>query len=724
MVTNASSQPLATIRSDLRYVVQGEGKSLWYAVKSIDGRYLRMGRVEYLIASSLDGKRCAAQVALEVHALDETVEINQQDVVKVVGWLSQAGLIQSPSPSSTSPRAAAKFNFNPIYTKIPLIRGAVMERLGAYFAPLVCWPVFFAVVLLWLVAGASVLSHWRLFAEATSRLFVSDGWMWWGAAWLMLKTAHEMGHAVMAVRVGSQIRSAGVSLIFMAPIPFVDLSDLWTIPSRMQRMLCCAGGMLVELTLASLAAIVAVSTDNQSLQYFCCAVATMGTVTTLAFNASPLIRFDGYFIFSDLINYPNLYTDAQLAAKQCLIKCMLPWRIARHRISIPLVVYGLACYQYRIVMMLSLAVGTILSLQGVGIVLVAWGAYAVVLTPLLRLRTARRHASQRAPAAIGGARQAADSTGSNGWLDWPCFKGRWETLWGGVIAASLCLLVGVLPAPLQPNIPGYVELRDPQWIRTDTDGFLTEVFVTNQSVVAVGDAIARLSNPELELELALKENELMTIAETIALRRAQGLLAELQTAQAQRDALDIQVAQLRRRVADLLVRSPRDGRLVSNELNRNLGMFLKAGEPLAMVARPGDLEIVASIGQHDVPLMRSAVGSLIVAQVASGKRLAGRLEKVDPRASDQLLQPLLAASYGGPIAVRTEQSTTGSEDLKLLQPRFNCRLRLRPETAAQVIPGQIVSLRVPGNSATLLDAFTRWCQHKWDQLQQQSTARA
>ena len=64
----------------------------------------------------------------------------------------------------------------------------------------------------------------------------------------VLVTAHELGHAVTAVRVGSAIRSAGISLIFLAPVPYVDLSDLWTIPNRWHRIVCCAGGMLVEMT--------------------------------------------------------------------------------------------------------------------------------------------------------------------------------------------------------------------------------------------------------------------------------------------------------------------------------------------------------------------------------------------------------------------------------------------------------------------------------------------
>ncbi len=740
--------PLPALLANLHFTVHDQGARVWYAVRAPDKRFLRLGRMEYLIASALDGQRSACDVVAAVGEVAEpttqgTELVSEEDVLKVVSWLGKSGLIQRPDGAPPMTAAARKFSFNPIYTKIPLVAGKHLERVGGWFAPWLSWPVLVAVLILWLIAAIGVLSNWRLFSTTTAKLFVSDGWLWWGVAWLVLKTAHELGHAVMAVRVGSQIRSAGISLIFMAPVPYVDLSDLWTIPNRWQRILCCAGGILVEMTLAALAALMAVSTDNQALQYFCCAVATMGTVTTLAFNASPLIRFDGYFVFSDLLNYPNLYTEAQMAAKQFLFKCLLPWRPARQRMSVALVIYGLACYQYRIVMMVSLAIGTILAMQGVGVALVAWGAYATLIAPLLNLRKARL-----AQAAVLNSNPSNNTQLNNTQLNnsqlnnfqlngnppdntattdsaVDCTSASWlgrhrEIVFSGGVLATICLLAVVVPSPIQPTIPGYVALRDPQLIRAEADGFLTEILVSGECRIEAGDLIARLSNPDLETELGLKRIELTIADETIALKRAQGHLAELQSATAQRDALSLQVAQLARRVENLNVRSPSAGQLVQNDLASRVGLFLKAGEPLAMVARAEELELVATVGQLDVASLRAVVGQPIEVRLSGSTALTGTLEKVEPRASDRLQEPLLAAIYGGPLAVQVQQSESGEEELKLLQPRFEMHLRLEPDMAAQVTPGQMVWLHTPGQPATLLDAVSRWCQVKWQALLQQS----
>lgn len=735
------SPALPALISELKFIVHGHGEGQWYAIKTPDKRFLRVGRREYFVASCLDAVRTADEIASRVHEIDSGITLTEQEVVTVVGGLTRMGLISSPD-NKPSAAAVSKYSFNPIYMKIPLVDGKLLERAGAWLAPLVCLPAAILIGLLWVVAAMGVLANWDWFASATGKLFVSDSWMWWGLAWLVLKTAHELGHAVTAVRVGSPIRSAGISLVFMAPVPYVDLSDLWAIPNRWQRIMCCAGGMLVELVLAASAALVAISTENASVQYFCCALATMGTVTTLAFNASPLMRFDGYYIFSDLVKYPNLYTDGQLAAKQFVLKCLCPWKATQQRMTPTLVLYGLACYQYRIVMMASLAIGAILAMQGVGVALVAWGAYAVLIVPLIRWWRAQQSVAtrlaQQAPAiprASANPNCALDAiaSGTNDHCEKGCnansslgtttaspsqgmLSNYGGGMWSAAVVVGVCLLLLWVPAPIQPSIPGYIALRNPQMIRCESDGFLGEVFVQGGGAVERGQLIARLSNPELEVELLLKRNELATVEETIRLRRAQRQLAELQAYEGERDALLVHIAQLKRRVEGLDVRSTRAGVLVENDLPRMVGLFLKAGEPLAMVAHPLDYEVIASVDQQDVEQMRQAVGETLLAHIRGGRAFTGVLAKVEPRASDRLGEPLLAALYGGPIAAQRQQSARGDEELKLTQPRFDLRLRLLADQNAAGVPGQLVWIRIPGESATLMDGLGRWCSNKWNDL--------
>lgn len=704
------SQSLPALRPELNFTVHRQGKTLWFAVQSPDKRYLRLGRNEYLVASALDGKRAAPQVAEAVLEVAPDSQMTDESVGKIVAWLAKSGLLQAGDAETkmTAARTGKGLAINPLYTKIPLVDGVLLERVGRWFVPLVRIPTLVLAIALWIVAAACVAANWESFIGTTGNLFVADGYLWWGTAWLFLKTAHELGHAVMAVSIGSRIRGAGISLIFLAPVPYVDISDLWTISNRWHRMLCCAGGMLVELVIAAVAALVALSTESQSLRYFCCALATMGTVTTLAFNASPFVRFDGYFILSDLINFPNLYTDAQRASRQFTRKILFPFQPAQFRMPLGLVAYGLACLQYRVMMMLTLAIGTILAFQGVGILLVAWGAYAAIIGPWIKAKTAARAADRQSP----GCGITSPTTG------WSRFR---ERFWlAGLAGGVVCVLVAI-PSPIQPATPGYIAYHQPLTIRADADGFLSEVYVREQDSVQAGQLIARLINPELQLELMQKSNAAQASQERIQRARSQGNLAELQAEQAQLESLELQLDQLRNKVRGLEVRCPRNGVIAESELPRSLGLFLRAGEPLALVVQPGHFDVVASVSQDEVEAMRAAQGTAVRVSVEGVPQFEATLESVEPRASVFLQEPMLAANYGGPLPVQLQRDANGKEELKFLAPRFEMRARVpdhHPTLAKDffLAPGQLASLRLPTQSARLWQMLYRLCQRKWNDL--------
>ena len=94
-------------------------------------------------------------------------------------------------------------------------------------------------------------------------------------------------------------------LVFV-PCLYCDVSDAWLFPSRRQRILVSAAGMIVEITLASVATLLWFFSVDGPVQTICLTVMTICTVSTLLANGNPLMRYDGYFILSDLIGIPNL----------------------------------------------------------------------------------------------------------------------------------------------------------------------------------------------------------------------------------------------------------------------------------------------------------------------------------------------------------------------------------------------------------------------------------
>jgi putative peptide zinc metalloprotease protein len=690
------------LRTDLTYTVHQHKGKLWYAVQDpVNGKFLRLGHREYLLAQSLDGSRSLPEVASVLANIAPEYSATEQEVSQLVAWLQKATLLEYAGAAPPAKATHNKISLNLLYTRVPLFKGYQLERAAAWIAPWVSAPLLVSMFAICVAAALGVLLNWDDFSSATSNLFVEDGRLWWLVAWLVLKSAHELGHAVAAVKVGSQIRAAGISFIFLAPVPYVDISDLWTISNRWHRIWCSAGGILVELSLAAIAAIVALNTSNESLQYFCCAVATMGTVTTLAFNANPLVRFDGYFIASDLLNRPSLWTEGQLAVKNLSAKLLRPTKPIAGRISLVYVLYGLACYQYRIAMLLTLAVWSILVWQGIGIAMVVWGAYATILNPWLKRRSAAKQ-----QAALQAPNQA------------PLASWNAEAIWGWGVAGTLAIAMWILPSPLQPSAPGVVVLREPATLRAETEGFLTEVFVSAGQSVEAGQLLALLENGELQLQVAQKQNEVTQMRESIHASRSRNELAEWQASEAQLKSLESQLEQLKRKLEKLKVRAPTSGVLVDSYLCGQLGSFCSAGKPLGMIAQPLEIEIQVSAGQSDAECIRKNLGQKITVICGEGSYVSGVIEAIEPRGSDVLDQPLLAAVYGGPINVVLESSESQKDTLRLPTPRFQVRIRLDSQTSAELTPGQMAWIRIPGHHANLWDVFGRWFEKKWVEIEQ------
>jgi hypothetical protein len=143
---------------------------------------------------------------------------------------------------------------------------------------------------------------------------------------LVLKALHEVGHAVayrrMAAQEGIAVQSvhAGISMMFLMPFPFTNVSGAWRLASRWRRAAVGAAGMYVESWPAILAALIWTVVEDPVLRTAAAQVAVVAGVSTLLFNLNPLGRMDGYYIFADLIDRPNLARQSSQAALTVLAR--------------------------------------------------------------------------------------------------------------------------------------------------------------------------------------------------------------------------------------------------------------------------------------------------------------------------------------------------------------------------------------------------------------------
>src|SRR5262249_35738600 len=131
------------------------------------------------------------------------------------------------------------------------------------------------------------------------------------------------GHALTCRHFGAECHELGFMLLVFTPCLYCNVSDSWMLESKWRRAAIGAAGVCVELVLAGAATIVWWFRESWLLITLCFNVMLICSVSTLVFNGNPLLRYDGYYILSDLVEVPNLSQAATATIGDALASCLL-----------------------------------------------------------------------------------------------------------------------------------------------------------------------------------------------------------------------------------------------------------------------------------------------------------------------------------------------------------------------------------------------------------------
>ena len=463
------------------------------------------------------------------------------------------------------------------------------------------------------------------------------------------------------------------------PLAYVDVTSSWRFLSKWQRMTTAAAGIYAELFVASIATIAWVNLSPGTWQTMALNIALTAGVSTLVFNANPLVRFDGYFILSDLIEIPNLYTCSQAGMADFVQSYVLgretatpAWPPAKAWI---IRVYAVAALAWRVLFFLTLAVALVGMLGHLGMLLAslllgfAWGVPVA--------QTVRRLSRTAAGQPIRKRRMAVSLA---------------------VSVVALVILGAVLTRPGRVAAPAVVEYAPLSIVRASAPGFVAEILVASGDAVVPGQPIAVLRNDELEAELAdleLARGESLVKSRMLIQARE---LAKLEVESADRAAIEKKIAELRTRVASLTVRAAAAGRIYARNLDALRGRYLQAGDELAVLGSEEAKELLVAVPQDDVALFGNHLGfGDIHARTAAGDYVAARLTSLDPRGSSELPHAALSATVGGPLAVkptaRSEESAEKPEHkCELISPVFQGKAALTADDSRRLCAGQLVAV--------------------------------
>jgi putative peptide zinc metalloprotease protein len=695
------------LSDELIFTPQAHGIETYYHIEApSQGRFYRVGYPEYVFISLLDGGRTVVQaLTVTARTLGEQA-LSQSQGMQVANWLIQNKLAQIPGTSSawstgvseTDGNSLERFKrLNPFWMKLPL---GSPDRILTVLLPAFGWLCSPWALLMWLTAilagTGCVISHWDRFVASATTVLTPHNWLWIFLAWLLLKIIHELSHALACKYHRGEVRDVGVIFILFAPMAYVDVTSCWRFPSRWQRIHVASAGMVAELVVAAIAAIVWVGIDSSILHHLLFNLIVMASFSTITFNANPLMRFDGYYILADLLKIPNLATDANRALKNWAARLFLGesrqplqelgfrrWFICG---------YGLASAAWRLLICVSLITAAAVLFQGAGLLIAVAGVISWFGVPVWKIAIdLQRRLHENRPsfirAIVISATLATVFIAGWLWVPWP----------------------GAMQAPV------VVEYSNLSVIRSTAAGFIRDVHVADGQMVEAGQILVEIVNDQLsaqrrELEIAAQQGR---VRYRVAVGRQDG--AEAQIAQRNLQATEERLAEVYRQSSGQLVRAPVSGRIVARNLVQRVGSYVQEGAELLTVADESRKELVISIGQEEIDSIMPHVGEPIRFRVGSRMTRAGRLDRLDPRASTALPHPALSASVGGPLAVTEREDGSKQAKLRLVEPRFRGVINLTPDVCRDLGAGEqgyaILGLRRVSIGAFVGDRFHRWFEY-------------
>ncbi|EMI21349.1 peptidase, M50 family [Rhodopirellula maiorica SM1] len=710
-----AQQPIR-LADDLRFwPIQQRGQTAYRIEIPSLHRFFHVGYEEYVFLSLLDGKTTVPQACgLAAATLGSQAPTTEQ-AQSIVYWLleNELGYLADGEPPTRnrdgdSRATESGFSFaslNPFWMKVPVLKSqrwiaAIANSLRAVFSPAT---IVFGILLI-VVGGVCMAFQWDRFWTQSAQVWSRSNWIWLLSFWVALKCVHELAHAVACHRQGANAREVGVVFVLFAPLAYVDVSSCWRLNSKWARIAVSAAGMYVELVIASAALIAWSMADSASLSFLLHRLVFAAGISTVLFNANALMRFDGYYMLSDWLEIPNLYSVSSQAVEQLLRRILvgtaLPssslrgWR--RHFV----LVYGIASLVWRIVICTTLLLAASTMFSGAGIVLVASGIWMFFLRP------AKRHALN----ALNLLQ-----------TDLVAFC-RAGVVGGGLVATAVAL-VGWMPIPTSSQAAAVVCFAPETLVRSRVDGFVRRVHVRDQDIVARGDLLMEIENRELtnhrdrlkieqqQIEIKIRQAiEKKESSERIVLQE------HLKSIQEQYDQIASQCDALR-------VTANRDGIVITRGLDQCVGKFVHQGDLLMTVALPEDKEVMAVVSQSQIEQARPAVGNDVFVRYDEHRHARAYFEKLEPRATDRLVVASLSSIEGGPLSVQSPAATSESDSehkLRLLEPHFVGRIRL-DQHAVKVLPaGLRVKVELNRKTDPLLRRASDKITRLWHTLQQES----
>jgi putative peptide zinc metalloprotease protein len=652
---------------------------LWYVLEDHSSqRHHRLSPSAYSFIGLFDGQHSVGELWRRASTSLGEQTPTQDDVIHLLAQLHAADALQCDVPPDIGElllRQDHQLKHNwynrlltPLSWRLPLFDPErVLERLLPIVRPLFGR----AGAILWIAvvgtAAAQAATHWsEITHSVTDRILTPQNLALLWLLFPLVKILHELGHGLATKAYGGEVHEMGVLFVALQPIPYVDASAASVFRSKQQRIVVGAAGMIVELFIAALALFLWRNVEAGVIRAMAYNVMFIAGVSTVMFNANPLLRYDGYYMLADYLEMPNLRARAD-----AYIKFLCEFYLFGHHEAAPetttlierfwLVVYPIAAFIYRTFALATLALFIASKFFFIGVILAFAGIAAWVFVPVFKM------------------------------IAYVCTSPRIHSVRRRAVAASallLCLFVSAIvwaPLPLRTRAEGVIWIPEQAHLRAGSDGFVERIVAAPGTAVRRGDILIICRDPQLTTRVRVLESRL----EELQTRYMTQWLTDHRQAEITKvEIIHIEdsLARARDRVAELIIRSRADGIFEVPEASKLPGRFVRQGAPLGYVLDLTALTARVVVPEAEVDLVRHRTQNIEVRLVdRPSKSFSTVVKREVPAASEQLPSTALGSQGGGTIAV----DPLDRQGVKTIEKIFQFDLALPSNAGINTFGGRI-----------------------------------
>lgn len=643
-----STDPFATLRAthtslrnDLQITRQiTRGEPIYVLYDPVNFQAHRLSLTDYRVVAQLDQEKSleacfSAAVAAGLLEHDE-----EEGFYRFVGQLDNLGLLSTSSKDGdalyeryksrvSAERKGKVLSF--LFLTIPLANpDKFLDRSLHNIRFLFSKPAFLAWCIGMFIAVSIVASKWSEFLAPLNSILAINNLVFMSGAFLALKIWHELGHGYACKMFGGRVPEMGCKLIVGMPLAYVDATSAWSFPSRLHRILVMLGGMYFETLVAIPATLVWAWMPETFIGSCAYQLIFMAGAATLLFNANPLMKYDGYFILSDLLGIPNLKTKSTAAVNNWMKHTFLGLRPETETGVVDkgvLLTYGLASSLYGIFLMVSIATMIAIKLHIVGL-----GLAAFQLGTMLH-KTGKK---------LFGYLLSNPETEP--------VRAR-ATFVAGCLAIGVPVIVMFFPLPIGLQLSGIVTAEQASLVRAGTSGKISDVYGQVGTLLAEGEPILKLQNPDTDARRDI-ENIDSKATRRAAIHASRQDLTEGAKTFLRARAKEQQAKSAQYEAEKLTIRAPHAGRLVFLVPDYGRGTFVSTGDPVAKVVA-GRTQVRGWIDEDQLKSARIAVGTAVQVRLINqtDSRHSGTVEMISPVNAEEFRDLALTTVGEGQILV-------------------------------------------------------------------------